>query len=640
MTNYNELAKKIIQGVGGKQNIASLTHCITRLRFKLNDEALAKDDVLKKESGVVTVMKSGGQYQVVIGNQVADVYAAIDNELGGLGGLITTSPTTKEKPLDQLIDLVSSIFQPVLGVMAASGMLKGINILFNVLGLYSDTSGAFILINSISDALFMFLPVFLGYTSAQKFKLKPTLGILIGLALCYPAIQLSELSEVGKPLYTIFNHSVFASPVYLDFFGLPVITMDYTSSVLPVVFIVYIASKLDRFFNKFVPDVMKFFTVPMLTLFFSMTLGLLLIGPVVTFASTLIAQGILTIRNFSPILSGAVVGFFWQIMVIFGVHWGLIPVYVNNIMTLGYDNVMMPFFAASFAQTAVVVAIMIKTKNKKLKEIAFPAAISSFFGVTEPAIYGVTLPLKKPFIISCIASGVAGAYYGFANLREYIFGGLGIFELPAMINPETKEMGDIVVALIGVGIAMSIAFIATLLTFKDTHEEAPLEKGVIDIESAKETTLTVFSPLSGETMPLEKIEDAAFSQGLLGLGIGIIPAKGEVVAPFDGTILSLFPTNHAIGIVSDDGIEVLIHIGLDTVQLDGHYFNSLIQQGEHVTKGQKLVTFEIDKITQAGFSVVTPVIVTNTSDYLDILPTDSSQVNAGQTLLKGLEKRT
>ncbi|WP_392566953.1 beta-glucoside-specific PTS transporter subunit IIABC [Utexia brackfieldae] len=644
MADYTQLASKIIAEVGGKENIISLTHCITRLRFQLKNDQAAHDDILKNMDGVVTVMKSGGQYQVVIGNQVADVYSAVMHQLGSLDEQAAEADNTKkQKKLNQLIDLISGIFQPVLGIMAAAGMLKGLNILVSVMGLYPDSSGVFKIINAMSDALFMYLPVFLGYTAAKKFKLNPFIGLLIGLGLCYPGLQLAQIETTKQPLYTLFEHTLFSSPIYLDFFGIPVITMNYTSTVLPVIFIVYIAAKFEKLFNRIIPDVIKFFTVPMLTLLCAMLLGLILIGPVVTFVSALIAEGILLVRDFSPMLAGALVGFFWQIMVIFGVHWGLIPVYINNIMTLGYDNVMMPFFATTFAQTAVVIAIMLKTKNRKLKQLSFPAAVSAFFGVTEPAIYGITLPLKKPFIISCIASAIAGAYYGYANLREYIFGGIGIFEFPAMINPQTQGMGDIVVGLIGIAIAMPIAFVATLLMFKDKDDTLDNTHTSADTVAAAATqqslnSMTVYSPLAGQVIPLSQIEDAAFAQGLLGLGVGIKPAKGEVVAPFDGRVSSLFPTKHAIGLLSDEGAEVLIHIGLDTVQLDGQYFDSFVAAGDRIVKGQTLISFDQQQIQAAGFSTVTPIIITNSDDYLDILPTDNSEISAGQILLKGLVK--
>lgn len=638
MGKYQQLAETIVTEVGGKENIISLTHCVTRLRFKLKDENKANDETIKQLEGVVTVMKSGGQYQVVIGNHVSDVYADVMPLIGEVNTTAQSDTGKKESLFDRFINVISGIFQPVLGLMSAAGMLKGLNILFSILGLYSETSGVYIFLAGISDALFMYLPVILGYTAAKKFNLKPLMGVLLGLALCYPALQLSTLSEVGKPLYTLFEGSMFSSPVYLDIFGIPLISVDYTSTVIPVILIVYFASFCQRLFDWVIPDVVKFFIAPMLTMVVALTIGFLVIGPIATFGSNLIAEGVLAVRNFSPMLSGALVGFFWQILVIFGLHWGIIPIYVNNIATLGYDNVMMPFFAATFAQTAVVFAMMLKTKDKQLKRMAFPSVISGIFGITEPAIYGITLPRKTPFIISCIASGVAGAYYGFANLREYIFGGMGIFEFPAMINPETHGMGDIVVGVIGLAIAIPIALILTFIFYKDP-EEVHEVTAVQDNAGAVETTIkqtTVFSPLTGTIIPQEEIKDTAFSQGLLGSGIGIHPTIGEVVAPFDGTIVTLFPTKHALGIVSEEGLELLIHVGLDTVQLEGKYFTSHIEQGQTVKKGQKLVSFDIAEIEAAGFSVEVPIIVTNTADYEDIVLTTEKDLQQQDFLLSAL----
>ncbi|MGM0123615.1 PTS system, beta-glucoside-specific IIA component [Enterococcus sp. AZ194] len=636
MRKYEQLAKQIVEEVGGKDNVASLTHCVTRLRFQLKDESKANDDVLKNMDGVVTVMKSGGQYQVVIGNHVADVY----NDVLPIIGEIPQGTADSEQQgslFDRFINVISGIFQPVLGLMSAAGMLKGLNILFSVVGLYTDTSGTYVFLDGISDALFMYLPVILGYTAAKKFNLKPLLGVLLGLALCYPALQLSALSGAGEPLYTLFEGTVFQSPVYLDIFGIPLISVDYTSTVIPIIIIVYFASYCQKLFDKVIPDVVKFFVSPMLTMVVSLTVGFLLIGPLATFGSNLIAEGVIAVRSFSPMVSGALVGFFWQILVIFGLHWGIIPIYINNIMTIGYDNVMMPFFAATFAQTAVVLAMMLKTKDKKLKQIAFPAVISGIFGITEPAIYGITLPRKTPFIISCIASGIAGAYYGFANLKEYIFGGMGIFEFPAMINPETHGMDDIVVAVIGICIAVPIALILTFIFYKDPKEV--LETSAVQEATPSELAvkqMTAYSPLTGTVIPQEKIEDVAFSQGLLGKGLGIYPTIGEVVAPFDGTLVTVFPTKHALGIVSDEGLELLIHVGLNTVQLDGQHFTSYVEQGQRVTKGQRLLSFDIQAIEAAGFSVEVPIIVTNTQDYEDIVVTTEKTIEKDAFLFSAL----
>lgn len=636
MGKYKQLAQDIIKNVGGKENINGLTHCITRLRFKLKDESIANDDVLKNMGDIVTVMKSGGQYQVVIGNHVEAVYKDVV-EIIDLDNLNTYSETKKSgNILDKGIDIISGIFQPVLGIMAACGMLKGLNALFVALGLYSATSGGFMVINAAGDALFTFLPLFLGYTSAKKFGLKPMLGLALGAAMCYPAIQGSSVSAGADAMYTLFKGTMFASPVYIDFFGLPIISMDYTGTVVPIIFVVYFASKCEKLFNKFVPDLVKFFFVPMLTLLVTLPVALIVIGPIATFGSTLISEAVLSIRDFSPLLAGAIVGFSWQILVIFGLHWGFIPVYINNVMTLGYDNVMMPFFACTFATSAVVVAIFIKTKDKKLKEMAIPNFISGIFGVTEPAIYGMLLPLKKPFIISCIASGIGGAFYGFFNLRKFITGGMGIFELPAMIEPN-GGMGNLIVALSGMAISMVVAFVLTMVLYKDKEEVKEVENNIKEetkeVKSTKLEKEIVVSPIKGEVLNLNDIEDAAFSSGVLGQGVAIIPSEGKVVAPVDGVVTTLFPSLHAIGILSDEGVEVLIHIGLNTVQLEGRGFEACIKQGDRITKGQTILKFDIDVIKEAGYSVVTPIVVTNSSQFLDVVQTESKNIELEDNLI-------
>lgn len=645
MGKYKQLAQDIVKNVGGKENISGLVHCITRLRFNLKDESIANDDALKNMEGIVTVMKSGGQYQVVIGNHVEVVYKDII-EIIDLDDSSTNLETKKSgSMLDKGIDIISGIFQPVLGIMAACGMLKGFNALFVAMGLYSDVSGGYMVINAAGDALFTFLPLFLGYTSAKKFGLKPMLGLALGAAMCYPAIQGSSISVGGDVMYTLFKGTMFASPVYIDFFGRPIMSIDYTGTVVPIIFIVYFASKCEKLFNKFVPDLVKFFFVPMLTLLVTVPVALIVIGPIATFGSTLISQIVISIRDFSPLLAGAIVGFTWQILVIFGMHWGFIPVYINNVMTLGYDNVMMPFFACTFASSAVVLAIFFKTKDKKLKEMAIPNFISGIFGVTEPAIYGILLPLKKPFIISCIASGIGGAIYGFFNLRKFITGGMGIFELPAMIEPN-GGMGNLIVALSGIAISMVVAFVLTMVLYKDEKEEIKevknkgreeiKNKGKEKVKEVKSTKLEkeiVTSPIKGEVLNLSDIEDAAFASGVLGQGVAIIPSDGKVVAPVDGVVTTLFPSLHAIGILSDSGVEVLIHIGLNTIQLEGRGFEACIKQGDRITKGQTILNFDIDEIKKSGYSVVTPIVITNSSQFLDVVEIESKNTELEDNLI-------
>ncbi len=651
MGKYESLAKDIVRNVGGKENVISLTHCITRLRFKLKDESKANDEVLKNMSGVVTVMKSGGQYQVVIGNHVPEVYADVMPLLGLEEGASNQTEEVKSQNIfNKAIDIISGIFQPILGIMAACGMVKGFNALFVALNLYSDTCGGYLVLNAIGDGLFNFMPVFLGYTAAKKFNLKPMIGLVIGAIMCYPSIQNTALSASGEALYTLFGGTMFESQVYTTFFGIPMIAMDYTGTVVPVIFVVYFASKCEKFFQKFIPDLVKFFFVPMLTLLVAIPAGLLVIGPLATFGSTIIAESVMAVRNFSPLLAGGIVGLFWQVLVIFGLHWGFIPVYINNIMTNGYDNVMMPFFACTFATSAVVLGILIKTKNRHLKEMALPNFISGIFGVTEPAIYGILLPLKKPFVISCIAGGIGGAFYGACNFRKFMVGGMGIFELPAMIEPD-GSMGNLIVALAGIGITMVIALIATLILYKDKEEPqaaAVSTEGTQVVEEKAETVsdnggkglfsqMEIASPVKGKVLKLESIKDDAFASGVLGKGAAIIPEEGKVYAPADGVVSTLFPTLHAMGIQTDEGVEILIHVGLDTVQLDGEGFEAFVKQGDHVKKGQLLVTFDKEFIESKGYCMETPVIVTNSDDYLDVVEIGKDEIAPGEGLLKVLK---
>ena len=645
MGKYETLAKEIVKIVGGKENVSSLVHCITRLRFKLKDESKAKDDVLKNMDGVVTVMKSGGQYQVVIGNHVPDVFAEVMPLLGLAEEAGQEEDPEKGSLFNRAIDTISGIFQPILGIMAACGMVKGLNALFVALGLYSDACGGYLILNAIGDGLFNFLPLFLGYTAAKKFRLKPMLGLVIGAIMCYPTIQNSALSAGGNALYTLFGGTMFASKVYTDFFGIPLIGMDYTGTVIPVIFVVYFASKCEKFFNKFIPDLVKFFFVPMLTLLVAIPAGLLVIGPLATFGSTIIAEAVMTVRNFSPMLAGAIVGLTWQILVIFGLHWGFIPVYINNIMTNGFDNVMMPFFACTFATSAVVLGVFFKTKNKQIKEMAIPNFISGIFGVTEPAIYGILLPLKKPFIISCIVGGIGGGFYGAFNFRKFMMGGMGIFEFPAMIEPD-GSMGNLIVAVVGVIISMVLGFAATMIFYKEKQpavvqgtedqDKDQLEPEVTGQEKIMKQ-LEIASPIKGRILKLESVKDAAFASGVLGKGAAVLPEEGKVYAPASGVVSALFPTLHALGIETDDGVQILIHIGLDTVQLNGEGFEAMIKQGDRIEKGQLLITFDKEFIESKGYCVETPVLVSNSDDFLDVVETREEYADAGDLLLNVLK---
>ncbi|MEK5040326.1 beta-glucoside-specific PTS transporter subunit IIABC [Sporosarcina sp. FSL K6-3457] len=636
---YEQLAKDIIENVGGKENIRKVVHCITRLRFHLKDEGKANTDVLKEMDGVVTVMKSGGQYQVVIGNHVPDVYKAVL----AVAGLQAQAPVEEDGPkekkslLNGFIDIVSSIFMPVLGVLAAAGMIKGFNALFIALGWLEEASGTYQILNAVGDALFHFFPIFLGYTAMTKFGGNKFIGMAIGAALVYPS--LSTLTA-GDPLYTLFTGTMFESPIHITFLGIPVILMSYASSVIPIILATYFAAKIERGFKKITPDVVKLFVVPFATLLVIVPVTFIVIGPIATWAGQILGQVTVGAYNLSPILAGALLGGLWQVFVIFGLHWGIVPIAINNLMTLGADPILAMIFAPSFAQIGAVLAVWMKTKQQKLKALSIPAFISGIFGVTEPAIYGVTLPLKKPFIMSCIAAAVAGAIIGITNTQGYLLGGLGIFAIPSFIHPTEGLTLGFWGAIIAMVVAFILGFVLTYLfgmgKGKKTEE---VEKTVVATTANHKNAVTkvnnevIGSPFNGQVIPLANIKDAAFASGALGAGVAIVPSEGKLFSPVSGTVTALFPTKHAIGIVADNGAEMLIHIGLDTVQLEGKHFTAHIAQGDRVEKGQLLIEFDIEQIKAAGFDVTTPVIVTNHERYT-LVPTAEKQIKSGLNLLE------
>lgn len=628
-SKYDGLAKIIINNVGGKSNVISLTHCITRLRFKLKDETKANTELLKNTDGIVTVVQSGGQYQVVIGNHVPDVYEVV-SKIGGFAAASESDEEgTKMSPGAAFIDMISGIFQPALGVLAATGMIKGLLALFVFLKWLSPESGVYQLLFSVGDGFFHYMPIFLGFTAAKKFKVNQFTGMTLGASLMY--INDVTAMASGTPISTMFAGTDFAANVYATFFGLPItIPMaGYASSVVPIVLAVYVASKVEKIFKKIIPDVVKVFLVPMFTLMVCAPLTFIVVGPIASILTSII--GILAGGAYalSPIVAGLFLGAMWQILVIFGLHWGVIPLAFVNFGTLGYDYILALVFAASFAQTAVVMAIAIKTKDEKLRSLSIPAIISGFFGVTEPAIYGITLPRKKPFWISCIAASIGGGVIGMAGVNGYMLGGLGVFGFPSYINPATNDISGMIWALIGVLVAMALAFVATMITYK---EDVKLEsKSSITNDTMKENVL--LSPLNGSVVALSDIEDAAFSTGALGNGLAILPTEGKLVSPVDGEIVTLFKTKHAVGIKSDSGIEILIHVGMDTVKLEGKYFNSLVNQGDHVKKGDVLLEFDIEAIKAEGYSMLTPIVITNSSNYADLVFEVGKNITVNEALM-------
>ncbi len=624
MSKYENLAKEILENVGGKENINSLTHCVTRLRFRLKDESKANDEALKNNPGVVTVMKSAGQYQVVIGNHVPLVYADVC-ELAGISN--GTQQVEEEAPqglFNKLIDIISGCFQPILGPLCAAGIIKGLNaLLVFILGSSFNNSGTYMILNAIGDSIFNFLPIILGYTAAKKFNVNVIVGMIIGATLCYPIIQTDTLSAAGKAIGTL----PFIGSYYTKFIGIPFVSGNYTSTVVPVICIVALAAQIQKIAKKFVPEMLQNFFVPFFVLIISLPIGLLVIGPVVSLLTTVLSNMFAGLYAFSPIVTAFVIGALWQCLVIFGLHWALVPMAMVNIGNLGYDTILPGMLGTTFAATGVLAAMYLKLKDENKKALAIPGVISAFCGVTEPAIYGFLLPEKTPFVFSCIGGAVGGAIMGTVAVKQYVIGGLGIFSVVNFISPKGNATG-MIISLIAGAVSLVVGFVLTMIFYK-TNDQQVENKEVTKLEEE-----TILAPIKGEVKPIEESSDAAFASGALGKGVVILPEEGKVYAPVTGTVTVLFPSLHAIGITSDAGIELLIHIGINTVQLNGEGFTAHIKQGDQIKQGQLLVEFDMNKIKEAGYSLETPVLVTNYADLKEVKNTNASSVQLQETLIE------
>lgn len=608
MEKYNSLAKDIIAHVGGKENITGLRHCVTRLRFNLVDEKKADDDYLKNLDGVITVMKAMGEYMVVIGEHVPYVYEEVCKE----AGLNNVSTTTNEEPkpkgsiVQRVLGVVMSAMGPSLNLMCACGIIKGLLVLAIMMGV-PTTSGLYLLANAAGDCFFYFMPLLLGYNIAKKLNIDPVFGFILSAALCYPAIQ----------------------NIDIDLFGY-VVNTTYVSTFLPAVFGVALAAPVFKFFHKYIPSSFSGFAAPLLTLLIIFPLTFIVVGPIANLIGEGINIGVNYLFTVSPIIAGTLLGGFWQVLVLFGVHGILVMFPIFELMQ-GHPSQMLAFtVSASFAQIGVVLAIYLKTKNAKLKSIAFPAFISGIFGVTEPAIYGVTLPRIKMFVISCIGAAFGGLIVALTGISMYTYAGMGIIGLLGLLNPAGAEILPIVLM---VAIPFIFSFIVAYIMYKDEEGVEPVKKVESHTSVHQETIL---SPMKGQVKALSDSSDEAFSSGALGKGVVIVPEEGIVKAPCNGVVRTLFPTKHAIGIVSEDGCEVLIHIGIDTVRLEGEGFHALVKQGDQVKVGQELLTFDREDLLTKGFDLTSPIIITNSDNYLDIVEMNTNHVNTGDELLTAI----
>lgn len=629
--NHQQLAKDILSLVGGEENVGSVTHCYTRLRFNLKNNDLADKEKIESLDGVIRVQIQSGQFQVVIGNEVGKVYKEIEKQGNFDSGESDNSHAVQEQKKGNIIghffEVIASIFTPIIPAIAGAGLVKGILGLVTTLEWAPADSDIVAVLNIVADAVFYFLPFFLAVSAARKFKTNEFIALALAGGLMYPTLieGAKAIAEGGAEGMALF--------------GIPLPFINYSSTVIPIIISVWLLSYVYKWVDAIMPSAVRIIFTPTIVLLIMIPFELVAIGPLGSYLGIGLADGITWLFEHAGILAGGILGATRPLLVIVGMHYGLMPIAIQNIAVLGFDYLVPVFLMANMGQAAAALAVFMKTKNKDLKTIAASSTVSAFLGITEPAMYGVNLRLKKPFIAALIGSGIGGAFITGFGVTASAFVLPGLTSLPVFSGP--KFIYLIIGLIITIAVTMVLTFV---LGFKDMESkkektEAKETPAVKDEQQSASKEAVVNSPLEGKVIPLQEVSDPTFAEGLLGKGIAVEPDKGEVIAPFNGSIESLFPTRHAIGLRSEQGLELLIHIGLDTVNLEGKYFEAHVEQGQAVKQGDVLITFDIEKIKSAGYPTVTPVIVTNSADYQDVLANDQTgQIKQGEWLLKAVKE--
>lgn len=619
--DYKALGHELIKLVGGKQNISRLTHCATRLRFEFYDKSKVDVKKIQNTPGVISVVDKGGQFQVVVGNEVQTTFRVIMDEIGEQTGSKGNQEEEQEKGsiVNRLISVISTTFTPVIPALIGGGMIKAVLSILVLLNLVDTTGSTYGIINFISDAPFYFMPVLLAYGAAIKFKCSPILAMTMACALLHPTWGGFVAAGEG-----------------MTFFGIPVILVDYSYSVIPIILGVWILSYVEKLAEKYSPSMIKFFIKPLIIMFVSIPIALLLVGPLGNLLNDLVQAGADFINGKASWLIPMLMGAFQPFLVLTGTAWAMTPIATVQIANAGFETVNGPgMLASNIAQGAAALAVAVKTKNKQLKQLASSSGFTGVMGITEPCLYGVNLKLKRPFIASMIGGGIGGIYAGLSGLVRYSFVSPGLAAIPAFIGENPM---NIVHALITIAISFAAGFAASwILGFDDPEEDDSQEKDQVTpvVTNGKdEAKKVVYAPIKGEVIALEEVNDEVFSQGILGKGAAIRPEEGCVYAPFDGTISSIFDTKHAICLVSEDGLELLIHVGIDTVNLEGKPFRTLKQAGDRIKKGEKILEFNIEEIEKAGYETVTPVLVANTDQYQQIIPVQSGKITPSEELIQ------
>ncbi|MCR3761333.1 beta-glucoside-specific PTS transporter subunit IIABC [Clostridium felsineum] len=611
---YEKLASKILEYVGGAQNVNDLYHCQTRLRFKLDNESIANKKALEALDGVAKVIINGGVFQIVVGTHVKYVFEEIEKHLDIKDG---EEQKNKDKKAEKksipevVIDFVAGTFQPVIPALSGAGMIKALLALLVVFKLVSKTSQTYYILNFFADGVFYFLPFLLAFTEAQKLKCNPILATSVAAIMFHPSWM--ELVN-KKEAVTLFG-------------VIPFTLTTYAASVIPIIFVVLVQSHVEKFLEKYIPNSVKLVFLPMLTLLIMGTLSLSVIGPIGSIIGKYLSVFFTFLNTNVSWAPAVLIGAFLPVMVIFGLHNGVAPLGVMQMANLGYDSIFGPGCVCSnIAQGTAAFVVSLRTKDAKTKQIATSSGITGLMGITEPALYGVNLPKKYPLVGAMIGGGFGGLYAGLTHTHRFATGSSGLPAVLLYIGDNTMQFFYNILISLAIS-AIVTAVVTYVLSLKYEKNEETTEAKIEN----KDTS--IISPLKGKLVKLSEVEDEAFSSEAMGKGIAIEPSEGKVVAPFDGTVMSLFPTKHAIGLLSDNGVELLIHIGLDTVKLNGKYFRAYVEQGQAVKRGQILLTFDLDKIKGEGYISQVPIIITNTPNYSEVRIKDNEDIDYENEIL-------
>ncbi|WHY38511.1 beta-glucoside-specific PTS transporter subunit IIABC [Bacillus velezensis] len=607
--DYHKISKEILQLVGGEENVQSVIHCMTRLRFNLYDNAKADRSGLEQTEGVVGTNISGGQFQIIIGNHVPKVYQALMENSGLNDESANKTSKQKKNVLSAMFDVISGVFTPILPAIAGAGMIKGLVALAVTFGWLSEKSQTHSILTAVGDGAFYFLPLLLAVSAARKFRCNPYVAAAVAGAILHP--DLTALLGAGKSI---------------SFIGLPVTAATYSSTVIPILLAIWLMSYVEKGIDRITPSSLKLIAVPMLTLVIVVPVTLITVGPLGAILGNYLSVGVNDLFNHAGIAAMILLAGTFSLIIMTGMHYALVPIMINNIAQNGHDYILPAMFLANMGQAGASFAVFLKSKNKTFKSLAFTTGITALMGITEPAMYGVNMRLKKPFAAALIGGAAGGAFYGVTGVASYIVGGnAGLPSIPVFIGP------TFLYALIGLFISFAAGIASALLIgFEDVQSERDKASETPGVTAGGEI---IHSPIKGEVKALSEVNDSVFSGGMMGKGFAILPEEGAAVSPVEGRVTAVFKTKHAIGITSARGAEVLIHIGLDTVRLDGRHFEMHVKEGDTVAPGDLLITFDIDEIKAAGFDVITPVIITNTDQYSFTDVKKSGMVKPNEALL-------